>query len=157
MKLQKIELTNLDEILESHAYDFQRETESLPHLRRVMVEKKAFFEQTESRLYIEFRKMFENSGTKFTEGKLTAEIRVHQKFVAAQSAWFDAKEAYDEVDYLREIFMQRELSIKSLVSLYNAQYWSLSSIEKSTPTIKNKESKSVPKDSQKFKRRKSGG
>ena len=152
MKFEKIELTNLDQILQSHAYDFQQATESLPSLRRKMVEKKAFYEKVEASLYLGLRRLFEKEGTKFTEGKLTAEIKVDKNFIAAQSEYYDAKEEYDKVDYLREVFMQREMSIKHLVSLYGSQYWSLSSIEKAQPvTASKKKSESTEKAG--FKRR----
>ena len=151
MKFQKIELDNLDKILMCHAYDFQRSTEDLPHLRRVMNEKKAFLERVESALYISIRKMFEKDGTKFTEGKLTSEIRIHRDYQAAQTEWFDAKETYEKVDHLREVFFQQEQSLKTLSSLYIAQYWSLSSVETTQPVVGKKKSEATEKAG--FKRR----
>ena len=129
MKLREIDLTNLDVILQTHAYEFQDATEDLPRLRREVASAKLNIDSVEASLYLLIRSEFEQSGEKFTEGKITATIKSHQRYVEAYNDWLKVREDYDKVDQLREVFMQRESSIKNLVSLYHAQYWSLGSID----------------------------
>jgi hypothetical protein len=128
MKLEPIDLTNLDTILQTHAYEFQEATESLPTLRNQMSAAKLEIDRIEASLYLSIRRAFEGSGEKFTEAKITSSIKSHSDYIAACSNHLNCREAYDKVDQVREVFMQRESSIKNLVSLYHAQYWSLGSI-----------------------------
>lgn len=129
MKLAEIDLQHLDTLLQTHAYEFQAATEELPSLRREMTASKLNIDSVESSLYLAIRRSFEDNGEKFTEGKITATIKSHKSYLMAHEQWLDAREAYDKVDQLREIFMQREASIKNLVSLYHAQYWSLGGVD----------------------------
>lgn len=129
MQLQQIELTNLDTILTTHAYEFQEATGDLPLLRREMASFKVEVERVEASLYIQIRKGYEDSGDKFTEAKISAAIKSDKLYLDSQEAYLTARQAHDEIDHLRSVFMQRESSIKALVSLYHAQYWSLGGIE----------------------------
>ena len=136
MKFDKLDLTNLDTVLQTHAYEYQRETEELPNLRNKMTEAKLEVERIESALYLKIRKELEDGGEKFTETKLTALIKIEPVYIEAQKNWLEARKAYDMIDHIRETFMQRELSIKNLVALYTSQYWSLANID-SLPAAKN--------------------
>ena len=129
MKFDKLDLTNLDTVLQTHAYEYQRETEELPNLRNKMTEAKLEVERIESALYLKIRRELEDSGEKFTETKLTALIKIEPAYIEAQKNWLGARKAYDMIDHIRETFMQRELSIKNLVALYTSQYWSLANID----------------------------
>lgn len=129
MILERIDLNNLDTILQQHAYEFQAATSELPALRRDMTSTKMQVDRTEALLYLEIRKGFEEAGEKFTESKINAAVKADPDFTVAYNTWLEARESYDEVDQLREVFMQREASIKNLVSLYHAQYWSMGSID----------------------------
>lgn len=136
MILEKIDLNNLDTILQAHAYEFQAATSELPALRRSMTATKMAVDKAEASLYLAIRAGFEEAGEKFTEAKITATIKSHTIYTDSYGTWLDAREAYDEVDQLREVFMQREASIKNLVSLYHAQYWSLGSIDTIPKAVK---------------------
>ena len=128
MDLEPLDLTNLENVLKTHAYDFQVATEDFAKLRSIMTAQKASLERIEGKTYLNLRKALESEGAKFTETKLSYMVHQQPEYIKAFETWLQARENYDAVDNLREVFMQREMSIKSLVSLYNSQYWSLAGV-----------------------------
>lgn len=130
IKLREIRLDNLDKVLEEHAFEYQKATEDLPKLRSMMTESKFNLDRVESEVYLELRRIAEEKGEKVTEAKLANMVKVDDRYKEAFLNWMKSRELYDEIDALRELFVQRERSIKALADLYQGQYWSLDSVVK---------------------------
>lgn len=129
MKLEKITLHNLEEILQTHPTDFQLATEELPNLRHEMTSKKLAVEKLENELYLIVKEELTKKGEKFTEGVVLANVKTYPEYIKAQKEWLDARREYDKIEHLKEVFYSREQSIKLLAQLFQSQYWSLSNLE----------------------------
>ena len=146
---ESISLENLDEALLSHTILFEQVTRQLPELRWKTAESKMKLEQIKSALSKQLRAEAAEIGKKVTEGSLEADILTNRTFLDAQKLYLDDRYAQDLVERARDVLVQREGAIKGLITLYQAQYWTMSGIERAN----NIPQATTPEGEKTFKRR----
>lgn len=81
---------------------------------------------TRARLYIDFRK--KKADEKPTETLLASYIEIEPEYAEVRNRYLDACAETDEWSSIKEAFMQRSYAIKDLVVLFQASYFSPSSV-----------------------------
>ena len=125
----EIRLDNLDETLAKHTALFEEITRNLPTLRMNTEITKVNLAQAKANQSLIIRDEAARNGKKTTEASIEAEILLSEEFQEANANYLAARLAQDEVERARDVMAARENSIKGLISLYVAQYWSVSGTE----------------------------
>lgn len=127
---ESVTLENLDEALLTHSVLFEQVTRELPRLRWKTAESKMKLDQVKSALSKQFRAAAAEIGKKVTEGSIEADILTSKTYLDAQVQYLEDRYNQDLVERARDVLVQREGAIKGLITLYQAQYWTMSGIER---------------------------
>lgn len=125
----EIRLDNLDEALVKHSALFEEITRNLPTLRMNTEIAKINRDQAKANQSLTIRDEALAKGKKTTEASIEAEILLSEEYQEATASYLAARLAQDEVERARDVMAARENSLKGLISLYTAQYWSINGTE----------------------------
>ena len=127
--LPKINLLEMDSILASHTYDFQKALEGYVEAKAEVANCKLELEILESKEYLRIREDIEAFGKRPTEAQIAAEMKVQDSWINAREKLIKATKDFDRLHHLGEAYSKRESALRHLVALYSSQYWSLHGIE----------------------------
>jgi len=123
-----VRLDNLDQVLLLHTQLFEEITRDLPELRYKAATAKAAMEEVRAIIDDDIRTEADEAKKKTTESSVASMILLDPKYQLAQTAYLAARRDQDAVERARDVMIQREAAIKGLITLFQAQYWSLHGI-----------------------------
>lgn len=128
MKELQIDQYNLDQELLEQASKFYEVSEQFTRTSSLRDEAYEQIKELDAELNTSIRQEYIDSGTKFTEAQISSQVISHQDHKEAYRAYLNYKAKADELQSLKDAYIQRSYMLRDLVQLYIAGYFADKSV-----------------------------
>ena len=121
----EIALDNLEEVLLEHSSKFQSDMQGFQKCRNELAKAKYDLSVQLSKTELAVRTHAKESGEKLTEAMVKARVATEQNIIDAENHVIDIQCKINDYQAIKDVFSAREFTIKSLIELFKAQYWTV--------------------------------